>query len=358
MTDQQRRYGRLCPRRRCHRVPAAAAGRPRRAAGADPDRHPPGHRRTLPGRLRPRRRPPLAQLRPAPGRGPGDRAGSCTWPGSAPETRSASGFRPAPTSSTSPSWPCCWSGRPTSRWTPTIRTNGPDWSSARPGSPASCAPAARLSRTASGPGRSLPRRPPGPDDDAWVIFTSGSTGTPKGVAVRHRSAAAFVDAEARIFLQDEPIGPAGPRAGRPVRGLRRLLRGNVARVAPRRLPGARTPGAGADRHGPRPLADQPRHHRGLHRPHARRALARGVPGKRPAADLRRRGLPAGARRAARRRGPRGLEHLRPHRGHRRGLRGAAGRARPGQDRPAAGRLGPRRRRRRCACPSPKARWAS
>jgi non-ribosomal peptide synthetase-like protein len=44
-------------------------------------------------------------------------------------------------------------------------------------------------------------------DDAWIIFTSGSTGTPKGVAVSHRSAAAFVDAEARLFLQDEPIGP-------------------------------------------------------------------------------------------------------------------------------------------------------
>src|ERR1700754_3813973 len=39
-------------------------------------------------------------------------------------------------------------------------------------------------------------------DDAWIIFTSGSTGTPKGVAVTHRSAAAFVDAEAQMFLQD------------------------------------------------------------------------------------------------------------------------------------------------------------
>ena len=45
------------------------------------------------------------------------------------------------------------------------------------------------------------------DDDAWVIFTSGSTGVPKGVAVSHRSAAAFVDAESRMFLQDKPIGP-------------------------------------------------------------------------------------------------------------------------------------------------------
>ncbi|MGG5172213.1 Pls/PosA family non-ribosomal peptide synthetase [Pseudarthrobacter sp. J1738] len=50
-------------------------------------------------------------------------------------------------------------------------------------------------------------RMPLPEDDSWVIFTSGSTGTPKGVAVTHRSSAAFVDAEARIFLQREPIGP-------------------------------------------------------------------------------------------------------------------------------------------------------
>ena len=49
--------------------------------------------------------------------------------------------------------------------------------------------------------------PPLITDDAWIIFTSGSTGTPKGVAVSHRSAAAFVDAEARLFLQGEPIGP-------------------------------------------------------------------------------------------------------------------------------------------------------
>ncbi len=48
---------------------------------------------------------------------------------------------------------------------------------------------------------------PVPADDAWVIFTSGSTGTPKGVAVSHRSAAAFVDAEARLFLPEAPLGP-------------------------------------------------------------------------------------------------------------------------------------------------------
>lgn len=52
-----------------------------------------------------------------------------------------------------------------------------------------------------------PLRAPEPSDDCWVIFTSGSTGTPKGVAVSHRSAAAFVDAEARIFCSAEPLRP-------------------------------------------------------------------------------------------------------------------------------------------------------
>jgi non-ribosomal peptide synthetase-like protein len=51
------------------------------------------------------------------------------------------------------------------------------------------------------------RGPAGLDDDAWVIFTSGSTGKPKGVAVSHRSAAAFTDAEAGLFLADDPVGP-------------------------------------------------------------------------------------------------------------------------------------------------------
>ena len=57
-------------------------------------------------------------------------------------------------------------------------------------------------------GRSgTPASRPGVGHDAWIIFTSGSTGRPKGVAVSHRGAAAFVDAEARLFLTEDPLGP-------------------------------------------------------------------------------------------------------------------------------------------------------
>jgi non-ribosomal peptide synthetase-like protein len=67
--------------------------------------------------------------------------------------------------------------------------------------------AARLA--GADPGEGDAGRAPTVDDDAWIIFTSGSTGVPKGVAVTHRSAAAFVDAEALLFLvdSDEPLGP-------------------------------------------------------------------------------------------------------------------------------------------------------
>ncbi|MEE2034945.1 AMP-binding protein, partial [Rhodococcus chondri] len=50
-------------------------------------------------------------------------------------------------------------------------------------------------------------RGPRREDEAGIIFPSGSTGTPKGVAVNHRNAAAFVDAEARLFCRADPLGP-------------------------------------------------------------------------------------------------------------------------------------------------------
>ncbi|GIJ61207.1 Pls/PosA family non-ribosomal peptide synthetase [Virgisporangium aurantiacum] len=65
-----------------------------------------------------------------------------------------------------------------------------------------------LSVTLRGTPGGRPGRPE-PADDAWIIFTSGSTGTPKGVAVPHGAAAAFVDAEAQLFLADDaPLGPS------------------------------------------------------------------------------------------------------------------------------------------------------
>jgi non-ribosomal peptide synthetase-like protein len=66
---------------------------------------------------------------------------------------------------------------------------------------------ADLALVARRPSPARDREDPAAEDDAWVIFTSGSTGTPKGVAVTHRNAAAFVDAESRLFLQDVPLGP-------------------------------------------------------------------------------------------------------------------------------------------------------
>lgn len=68
----------------------------------------------------------------------------------------------------------------------------------------------RSLRSAERVGKDAHQGAPTPDDTAWIIFTSGSTGKPKGVAVTHRSAAAFVDAEAALFLVDHPQGPLGP----------------------------------------------------------------------------------------------------------------------------------------------------
>ncbi|WP_240617341.1 Pls/PosA family non-ribosomal peptide synthetase [Nocardioides speluncae] len=68
-------------------------------------------------------------------------------------------------------------------------------------------PSPLVEEVAQQPSRNQGEDNPEVDDDAWVIFTSGSTGTPKGVTVTHRGAAAFVDAERRMFLQGAPVGP-------------------------------------------------------------------------------------------------------------------------------------------------------
>ncbi len=53
--------------------------------------------------------------------------------------------------------------------------------------PSTWLPRAEMTETAAA------RRPPGPDDSAYVIFTSGSTGTPKGVMVTHRAVVNTID---------------------------------------------------------------------------------------------------------------------------------------------------------------------
>jgi non-ribosomal peptide synthetase component F len=65
--------------------------------------------------------------------------------------------------------------------------------------------------------RRSPARRPVPEDEAWILFTSGTASTPKCLAVTHGNAAAFVDAEASLFLGDDPLAP-GDRvlAGLPV----------------------------------------------------------------------------------------------------------------------------------------------
>lgn len=127
-------------------------------------------------------------------------------------------------------------------------------------------PAASTGRASSGDGPSV-------DDDAWIIFTSGSTGVPKGVAVTHRSAAAFVDAEARIFLQPEPIGPDD----RVLAGLSVAFDASCEemwlawRHGACLVAGASI--AGAQRDGPRSLAGRAGHHHRLDRADAGRAWA-------------------------------------------------------------------------------------
>ncbi len=195
-------------------------------------------------------------------------------------------------------------------------------------------------------GRSeAPAARPGVEHDAWIIFTSGSTGKPKGVAVSHRSAAAFVDAEAELFLTDDPIGPGD----RVMAGLSVAFDASCEemwlawRYGACLVPVPRSQvRSGADlgswlvEQEITVVSTVPTL-ASLWEPEALNEVT--------AADLRRRGLPARAGAAAGHRGPRGLEHLRAHRGHRRRLRLPDDRRGADPDRAAAERLGAGRRRR-------------
>ena len=197
------------------------------------------------------------------------------------------------------------------------------------------------------------------DDDAWIIFTSGSTGTPKGVAVTHRNAAAFVDAEAR------PV-PAGRTRSAPATGCWPGCRSRSTRRARR----CGWPGGTA-----RAWCRRPRSLVRSGMDLGPWLVARDITVVSTVPTLAAL-WPAEALEAVRLlifggeacppelaerlavAGPRGVEHLRPHRGDRRRVRGAARRHRPGPHRAAARRLGSRGRRRRGQSRRRRARSAS
>ena len=254
--------------------------------------------------------------------------------------------RPTSTSRSSAS---CWPARPTCRSTPTTRTSGRALVFGEAGVAAVVTADLVILSTEDAAAARRPRRTPDLTDDAWIIFTSGSTGhpqgrrgqPPRGRGLRRRRGA------------DVPAGQAD-RAGRPGHG--RAVRG-VRRVAARRCgsPGGTAPASCRPRArwcavgmdlGPWLVAN------GITVVSTVPTLAAlwpaAGPGRRAPAHPRRRGLPARDRRPAGDRRARGLEHLRPHRGHRRRVRRPADRRAAGADRAAPRRLGPRRRRRRRA----------
>ncbi len=142
------------------------------------------------------------------------------------------------------------------------------------------------------------RTGPRPEDDAWVIFTSGSTGQAQGRG-RHPSECRRLRRRGGGPLPPGAADRAGrPGDGRPVGGVRRLVRGDVAGLAERRLPGAGAARAGPGGRRPRPVAGRAADHGGVHGADARRPVAPRGARRGAAAGLRRRGVPAGARRAA------------------------------------------------------------
>ena len=91
------------------------------------------------------------------------------------------------------------------------------------------------------------RSEPTPADDAWIIFTSGSTGTAQGCRRQPSHRRRLRRRRGAAVPHRRPARPRRPGAGRPVGRLRRLVRGDVAGLALRRLPGAGAPLAGAQR---------------------------------------------------------------------------------------------------------------
>ena len=159
------------------------------------------------------------------------------------------------------------------------RGAGPRWSSARRRSRRSSATTWSIRRSARGTGAPTratngDRRRRGRrlgdlhlrvDRHARRASRSPTASPPRSSTPRHGSSS-----------RSAPLGSGRPGDGGALGGLRRLLRGDVAGLAPRRLPGPGPAVAGAQRRRPRTLAGGQRHHRRLHGPDAGRAVARRV----------------------------------------------------------------------------------
>ena len=268
---------------------------------------------------------------------------AATWPdwASGRATRSGCGSRPARPTSTSRSWASCSRAPPTSRSTPTTPRSAPGWSSARPSRGAIVGTGLVIEPRREGEPRRRRTRPR--RRRLGHLHLRLHRNARRASRSRHRNAAAFVDAEAGMFLQDAPLGPAD----RVMAGLCVAFDASCEEMwlawrygaclvpAPRALVRS-----GVDV-GPWLTANEI-------------TVVSTVPtlvslwpdealDRRPAAHPRRRGAAARARRAAGPRRPRGLEHLRSDRGHRGRLRGAA--------RPPRGRCG-------SGCRSPGGTWWS
>ena len=168
---------------------------------------------------------------------------------SASATGSASGSPPAPPTCTSRSSPCWRSAPPTCRSTPTTRTNAPQLVF---GEAEVCAVLGadrsrdRCSRRRTAPPARAPARRRRLDH-LHLRLDRQAQGRRRQPPVRRR----VRRRRGALFLVDEPIGTGRPGAGRALGRVRRVLRGDVAGLAPRRLPGARAALARAHRRRPR-----------------------------------------------------------------------------------------------------------
>ena len=173
------------------------------------------------------------------------------------------------TTSTSRSSPCSTPAPPTCRSTPTTRQERADLVFGEAG--------VALVLTDGTDARRAGTRPVGHRPDPERSTTTPGSSSPPAPPAFPRASPSPIGPPRRsstprpsCSCADEPLGPDD----RVLAGLSvafdASLRGDVAGLAARRLPGAGAPRAGAHGHGPRAVAGRAGHHRRVHRAHPRR----------------------------------------------------------------------------------------